>query len=642
MQKHLPRKLAVILHADVVGSTTLVQQNETLAHERIQAAFQRFAETIRDHDGIAHELRGDALVAEFERASDAISAALTYQAANAEFNTTLDDDIRPQMRMGISLGEVVIADNTITGAGVVLAQRLEQLAESGGVCIQGAAYETVPQRLPFEYQNLGEQQVKGFDEPVRAYAVTLKSGEKIPDHEPTHTAVEAIHQRTMKSWLRFGALGLFGMAGIVLAWWQPWVTSEAPPPTGQTATQADAQPSIAVLPFQTLSAEPGQDYFSDGVTNDIITDLSKFSNLLVIASTSVFVYKDKPINIKEIGSELGVRYVLEGSIQKSGNNVRINAQLIDATTDHHLWAERYDFTLDDVFKVQDEITSTVVSSLQVILTEDEQNRGAIRHTSVIEAYDLYLRGRTYLRGTKRTHLKARELFDKAIKLDPEFAAAYAEKSFTYFSSFIMPMSRDPKVIKNALVNAERAVELDDTLPLAYARLAWAYFATRQHAKAVTAARRGVALGPNDAEANVQLGNILNWSGKPDEGKRYIERAIRLNPLHPYYYLFYLGQSYYLEGDNDKAIELMKRVVTRAPYFLPVRRHLAVLYSEKGMMKEARAETKEVLRIFPGASIADERARCFYRWTPDVLKRFFTGLRKSGMPEGKIGEEPISM
>jgi adenylate cyclase len=356
----------------------------------------------------------------------------------------------------------------------------------------------------------------------------------------------------------------------------------------------------------------------------------------------VFVYKDKPINIKEIGSELGVRYVLEGSIQKSGNNVRINAQLIDATTDHHLWAERYDFTLDDVFKVQDEITSTVVSSLQVILTEDEQNRGAIRHTSVIEAYDLYLRGRTYLRGTKRSHLKARELFDKAIKLDPDFAAAYAEKSFTYFSSFIMPMSRDPKVIENALKAAQRAVELDDTLPLAYARLAWAYFATRQHAKAVTAARRGVALGPNDAEANVQLGNILNWSGKPEEGKQYIERAIRLNPLHPYYYLFYLGQSYYLEGDNNKAIELMKRVVTRAPYFLPVRRHLAVLYSEQGMMKEARAETKEVLRIFPGASIADERARCFYRWTPDVLKRFFTGLRKSGMPEGKIGEEPISM
>jgi len=642
MDDHLPRKLAVILHADVVGSTALVQQHETLAHERIQAAFRRFSETIKSYAGIAHELRGDALVAEFERSSDAVAAALSYQAFNTEFNATLDGDIRPQMRIGISLGEVVIADNTITGAGVVLAQRLEQLAEPGGVCVQGAVCETVPQRMPFEHKSLGKQQVKGFEEPVLAYAVTIKAGEKVPEPEPTSRAVENQHQRARNSRLALGATVALALAGILLAWWQPWVTPEESTSIEQAATSTSSQPSIAVLPFQTISEDPGQDYFSDGVTNDIITDLSKFSNLLVIAANSVFVYKGKSVSIKEIGRELGVRYVLEGSIQKAGGRVRINAQLIDATTDHHLWAERFDFPLDDVFKVQDEITSTVVNSLQVILTDDEQNRGAIRHTSVIEAYDLFLRGRTFLRGTKRTHLKARELFDKAIKLDPEFAAAYAEKSFTYFSSFIMPMSRDPNVVKGALAAALRAVELDDKLPLAYARLSWAYFANRKHAKAITAARRAVELGPNDAEANVQLGNVLNWSGKPDEGKNYIERAMRLNPHHPYYYLFYLGQSHYLKGDNDRAIELMKRVVTRAPYFLPVRRHLAVLYSEKGMMKEAKAETAEVLRIFPGASLEDERARCFYRWSPEILKRFFTGLRKSGMPEGKSGEEPISM
>ena len=239
-------------------------------------------------------------------------------------------------------------------------------------------------------------------------------------------------------------------------------------------------------------------------------------------------------------------------------------------------------------------------------------------------------------------MKARELFDRAIKLDPEFAAAYAEKSFTYFSSFIMPMSRDPKVVNGALAAAKRAVELDENLPLAHARLAWANFATRRHADAISSARRAVALGPNDAEANVQLGNILNWSGKPEEGKNYIEKAMRLNPNYPYYYLFYLGQSHYLQQENDKAIELMERVVTRAPYFLPVRRHLAVLYTEKGRIEEAKEQTREVLRIFPGASIEDERARCFYRWTPEILTRFFKGLRKSGMPEGKPGEEPISM
>ncbi len=642
MAAQLPRKLAVILHADVVGSTTLVQQNETLAHERIQAAFRLLASSVEEYGGIAHELRGDALVAEFERASDAVAAALAFQAENAERNATPGDDLRVQVRMGISLGEVVIAGNTITGAGVVLAQRLEQLAEPGGVCIQGAAAETVPRRLPFSYQDLGEKPVKGFDQPVRAYAVTLKPGEALPTPEPTGRAVDAARGRALKSRQRAGAVAVLLVVGVALAWWQPWTHTADSASVGQEASGPDGRPSIAVLPFQTLSDDASQEYFSDGVTNDIITDLSKFSNLLVIASNSVFTYKGKPVNARDVGRDLDVRYVLEGSIQKSGNRVRINAQLVDAQTGHHLWADRYDFEIDDLFRVQDEITSTVVTSLQVVLTEQEKHLEFIHLTDSLEAYDLYLRGKTYLKGTRHAHLEARKLFDRAIMLDPGFAAAHAEKSFTYFSSFIMPMSRDPDVVKAALDAALQAVAADDRLPLAHARLAWAYFANREHAEAIASARRAVALGPNDAEAHAQLGNILNWSGKPTEGKLNIERAMRLNPHYPYYYLFYLGHSHYLLGDNDKAIELMNRVVTRAPYFLPVRRHLAVLYAEKGMEEEAREQTREVLRIFPGASIEDERARCCYRWEPDLMDRFFTGLRISGMPEGKAGEEPLSM
>ncbi len=642
MAAQLPRKLAVILHADVVGSTTLVQQNETLAHERIQAAFRNLASSIEDYGGITHELRGDALVAEFERASDAVAAALSFQAENAERNATPGDDLRVQVRMGISLGEVVIAGNTITGAGVVLAQRLEQLAEPGGVCIQGAAAETVPQRLPFNYQDLGERPVKGFEQPVRVYAVTLKPGAALPTPEPTGRAVDIARGRVRKSRQRVGAFAILAVVGFALAWWQPWTSSMDSTSVEQEGSGSEGRPSIAVLPFQALSDDASQEYFSDGVTNDIITDLSKFSNLLVIASNSVFTYKGKPVNARDVGNDLDVRYVLEGSIQKAGNRVRINAQLVDAQTGHHLWADRYDFEIDDLFRVQDEITSTVVTSLQVVLTEQEKHLEFIHLTDSLEAYDLYLRGKTYLKGTRHAHLEARKLFDRAIMLDPGFAAAHAEKSFTYFSSFIMPMSRDPDVVKAALDAALQAVAADDRLPLAHARLAWAYFANREHAEAIASARRAVALGPNDAEAHAQLGNILNWSGKPTEGKLNIERAMRLNPHYPYYYLFYLGHSHYLLGDNDKAIELMNRVVTRAPYFLPVRRHLAVLYAEKGMEEEAREQTREVLRIFPGASIEDERARCFYRWEPDLMDRFFTGLRNSGMPEGKAGEEPLSM
>jgi adenylate cyclase len=642
MGEHSPRKLAVILHADVVGSTLLVRQNEALAHERIQAIFHKFSDTINTYDGIAHELRGDALVAEFSRASDALAASFSFQLENAEINTRFADDLKPQLRIGISLGEVIIADSTITGAGVILAQRLEQLAEPGGICIQGAAYETVPQRLPFEYRNLGDQQVKGFEEPVRAYAVALKQGGTIPSPEPKAAVIEAASRPGKNFSYIIGILIVLAAVIVAALWSNHRTPSTAPPSAEQSTPDSERRPSIAVLPFQTLSDESSQDYFSDRVTNDIITDLSKFSNLMVIASNSVFVYKGKPVNVKQVGEDLGVRYVLEGSIQKSGDRVRINAQLIDAQTDHHLWADRYDFKIDDIFKVQDEITSTVVTSLQVILTEHEKNLESIHLTDSLEAYDLYLRGKTYLKGTRRTHLEARKLFNKAIKLDPGFAAAYAEKSFTYFSSFIMPMTRDPRVVKGALKAALKAVDADEMLPLAHARLAWAYFSNRQHANAVASARRAVALGPNDAEAHAQLGNILNWSGKPQDGKLNIEKAMRLNPYYPYYYLFYLGQSHYLLGETDKAIELMNRVVTRAPAFLPVRRHLAVLYAEKGMMPEAKEHTAEVLRIFPGASIEDERARCFYRWEPELMTRFFNGLRKSGMPEGKAGDNPISM
>jgi adenylate cyclase len=409
-----------------------------------------------------------------------------------------------------------------------------------------------------------------------------------------------------------------------------------------SASALDEKPAIAVLPFVNMSDDPKQEYFSDGITNDVITDLSRFSNLFVIASNSVFTYKGKPVKVKEVGRDLGVRYVLEGSVQKVGDQVRINAQLIDAKSDHHLWAKRYDLKLNDIFAVQDEITKAIVTALEVILTENELEQEIHRYTDVIEAYDLFLRGRTYLQGTKQTHLKARKLFDQAIELDPNFAAAYAEKSFTYFSSFIMPMSRNKKVIKAAVKTAEQAVALDDSLPLAHARLGWAYFAARRHKEAMTEGRRAVALGPNDAESHAQLGNLMNWTGNPEEGIVFIKKAMRLNPNYPYYYLFYLGHSYYLMGNNDEAIQLMNRVVTRAPYFLPVRRHLAVLFQEIGMKKEARAQVKEVLRIFPAASIEDERQRCYYMWTPALQKRFFGGLRKSGMPEGRRGEEPMSM
>ncbi|MEE8121196.1 MAG: adenylate/guanylate cyclase domain-containing protein, partial [Anaerolineales bacterium] len=287
MAEHSPRKLAVILHADVVGSTALVQKNETLAHERIQESFRRFSKTIESYGGTTHELRGDALVAGFGRVSDAICASVAFQRENSDFNTTLEDDIQPRLRLGIAMGEVVIADNTVTGEGVVLAQRLEQIAKPGGVCIQGAAYETVPKRLPFHYETLGEQTLKGFEEPVRAYGITLKAGEAVP-------APESVSR------------------------------------SEKLALKTPDKPSIAVLAFTNMSGDPEQEYFSDGLTEDIITALTHWRSFPVIARNSSFAYKDKPVDIIRVGQELQARYLLEGSVRKGADRVRISAQLIDA------------------------------------------------------------------------------------------------------------------------------------------------------------------------------------------------------------------------------------------------------------------------------------------------------------------------
>ncbi len=628
----LKRKLAAILHADIVGFSRLSSEDEEGTYRTLRGHLDFFAETIQSHNGSVVNTAGDAILAEFPTVSEALNCATAVQEAFKDKNRDLPEEQWLRFRIGVNLGEVIVDRNDIYGDGVNVAALLEGLAEPGGIFISEAVLAAVGRKLDLTYQDIGRQQVKNIAAPVHAYQVLLNGS--APSARPRATP-----RRTTA--LIAGGLALcLILAGA--AWLGFERLSEETEPEDSMAVVEDAMPSIAVLPFQNLSGDSKEDYFSDGITNDIITDLSRFSNLFVIASNSVFTYKGKAVDIKDVGRDLGVRYVLEGSIQKVGNRVRLNAQLIDATTNHHLWADRYDRELSDIFAVQDELTESIVAALQVTLTEVEQSRTARQYTNNLEAYDLFLRGRSYLRGSKRTHQRAQELFDQAIVLDPDFAAAFAEKSLTYLSGFIMPMSGDPKVVGGSLAAAERAVALDPNLPLAHARLGWALFANRRHQEAIAAGRRAVALGPSDAESHAQLGNILNWTGKPEEAISHLERAMRLNPHYPFYYLFYLGHSHYLLGNREQAIELMERVVTRVPYFLPVRRHLAVLYEEVGRDEEATAQTTEVVRIFPGASIEDERARCFYRWEPALQDRFFDGLRKSGMPEGDPGKEPIEM
>ena len=352
----LSRKLAVILHADVVGSTSLVQQNETLAHQRIQAVFNNLSKTISSYGGIAHEIRGDALVAEFERASDAVAAALAFQVLNDEINSTLSDDIQPGLRIGISLGEVVIADSTVTGAGVVLAQRLEQLAESGGVVVQGAVSETVPTRIPIEFESLGEQMLKGFDMPVRAFVAKLRPGEELPTPE----------------------------------------AAAIPKDAESISLQVPDKPSIAVLPFENMSGDPEQEFFADGISEDLITALSKIHWFFVIARHSSFTYKGQAVDVTRVASDLGVRYVIEGSVRKAGDRVRISAQLIDATTGRHVWAESYNRSLTDIFELQDEMTQTIAGAVEPELSAAERERAACTPPESLGAWEFYQRGLWHL------------------------------------------------------------------------------------------------------------------------------------------------------------------------------------------------------------------------------------------------------
>mgnify|MGYP001811946835 FL=1 len=376
MTEEPSRKLAVLLHADVIGSTRLVQLNETVAHERIHDVFQRCSQSITLHHGTTHEIRGDALVAEFSRASDAVTAALEFQTANTIHNENLSDEIRPALRVGIAMGEVVVADNIVTGEGIVLAQRLEQLAESGGICVQAAAYETIPKRLPFEYENLGERDLKGFAEPVRVYAIKRQSETCAPTQqiEPTPGLAE--------------------------------------------------KPSIAVLPLNNMSGDTEQEYFSDGITEDIITELSRFSTLYVVARHSSFAFKGEKVDIKEVAQKLGVQYVVEGSVRRVGNRVRITAQLIEAENGNHIWAERYDRELEDIFAVQDEITQSIVSVLPARIQNSMRAQALRKSTDSFSAYDFYLQGRWIYENSAGNDPAAVIMLEKAVHIDPTFALAH--------------------------------------------------------------------------------------------------------------------------------------------------------------------------------------------------------------------------
>lgn len=625
---HSRPRLAVVLHADVVGSTALVQKDERVAHERIQRTLRCLAQTVRAYGGIAHEVRGDALLAEFARASDALSAALAFQSTHAEKITALADDIRPVLRIGIALGEVVVADGTLTGSEVVLAQRLEQLSRPGGVTVSQPICQSVPRRLPFAYEDLGARQVKGFEEPVRAFTVTLRPGHSIPVAEPLPDArLAAIGWRLGIVLLPVLLLLLAG----ALTWWQFWRSTPertiAEPSTKAVATR----PTLAVLPFDNLSADPEQEYFADGISDDLITDLSKISGLLVTARHSAFAFKGKSLDLREIAQQLGVRYVLEGSVRKAGGRVRINAQLTDSFAGQHLWAERYDGQLTDIFDLQDQVTAKIVEAMAVRLTAHEKDLLARRYTRSAEAYDYFLRGQElYFRLTQQDNRQARELYGIATQHDPGFGRAYGAIAITYGREAYYGWAADPeRPLERALPFAERAVALDDAIPQTHWALAYVRLLRKEFDHAMAAARRAIATDPNYADGYALLAWIHTFAGQPERALDLMEEALRLNRDSGGVFLTVLAQAQYWADRLDEALRTSQTLIEMNPNLIDGRLYLAAVYSRLGRLAEADWQVQELLLLDPELTLRELAEREPIR-DPERLNVLLDDLRRAGL------------
>lgn len=626
----MPRKLAVILHADVVGSTSLVHQNESLAHTRIQGAFGRLSSTIESYNGMTHELRGDALVAEFARASDAVGAALAFQGGNTEQNARLGDDIKPQLRVGISLGEVVVADNTVTGAGVVLAQRVEQLAEPDGVCITGAVKEAAPQHMPLHYSNLGKQEVKGFDEPVQVYGVQLAAGVEPPSPEPGISV--AAKTRGTKLWT--ASAGLLVVIVGALGWFLYSQPDVEPASVEKMAFPLPEEPSIAVLPFDNLSGDEGQDFLAQGFTEDIITALAGSPSLFVIAGNSSSVYKDKAVSVKQVAEELGVRHVLEGSIQRDGDRIRITAQLIDAVTGHHIWAERYDREFKDLLSLQEEISEKLFVELEAEIAQGEDFREMHARVSSPEAFEYLMKARSiYHKHSKENNAIGLQLIRKAAEIEPDNPEIWLYEGYAHYRDYRNWWSEDRQASLNKAIElGEKAYAVEPNYSATNGFMGVLSMARRDYDTAVAYTRKSVELNPNSALDRATFAWILTYSGHPEEAIPQVQKAMRLSPHYPGWFAAVLGLAYLMTEDYENAIAAHEQLIERDTFLPFAYSRLAGIHATLGNEEKANEYAAELLKLKPKFTVQSWAKRLIYKNTED-LERELNMLRKAGLPEG---------
>ena len=587
-QPGVQRKLTAILAADVAGYSRLMGADEEGTLRTLTAHRAVIDGLIAEHHGRVVGAAGDSVLADFASAVDAVKCAVEIQQALGEKNAEVADARKMEFRIGVNLGDVIVKGDDIFGDGVNVAARLEGIADPGGICISRSTRDQVRDKLPFTLEDMGEHNVKNIARPVRVFRVLLPAVKSVAG-EPATAAASAL--------------------------------------------ALPDKPSIVVLPFENMSGDPEQEYFSDGIAEDIITDLSKISALFVIARNSAFTYKGKATKVQEICRDLGVRYVLEGSVRKAGNRVRITSQLIDGATGGHLWAERYDRDLTDIFAVQDDVTQKIVAAMAMKLTRDEKRRIAGRGTDNLEAYDCLLRGRELAgRHTKEAIAQARAMHERAIALDPKFAAAHAALAMTECLAYINQWGEAPgEKWQRAHEPAQMAVALDKTEPQAHLVLGIIYMWMNRHDEATAEAERALALEPNLAAAYATLSGVLHYSGRSEEALQSLDTAMRLDPHYPNIYLHFMGQNYFSLGRYEEAIAALKRRLIRNPETDVSRVLIAAAYGHLGRFDEARAEWAEAMRVNPEYSLEHKRKILPYK-NPADFERIVDGLRQAGLPE----------
>lgn len=623
------RKLAAILSANAEGYSRLMGEDEAATLQTLKVNRQVMCSLIEKHQGRVVDSPGGGLLAEFTSVVDALECAVEIQKELKGRNEELPKERRMPFRLGIHLGDVIEEEGKIYGDGVNIAALLDSLADAGGICVSRSAHDQVKNKLDVGYQDLGQHGVENISEPVRVYRVVLE-----PD--PKWKMIGKIWSR-MKRWqkvtLTIGIALLQMVGGLVV---KKYFDRPPSPPVASGSMQKVAlplpdKPSIAVLPFENMTGDPKQEYFTDGFTEQIITSLSKIPALFVISRNSTFTYKGKPVKVQQVSEELGVRYVLEGSVQKSSNRIRINVQLIDAISGRHVWAQSYDRDLKDIFGLQDEVILKITSAMSVNLTAGEQARGWAEGTKSLEAYLKLMQGREYRnKGNRESNALARRMAEEAIALDPKYAEAYVLLGVTHYLEVFQGTSRPEDVIPKATELIQKALAMNGSLAEARSSLGVLYSWSGRYDEGIAEAERGVELDPNSGQANYNLALVLRWAGKSKEAIPVFQKALRLEPMAPDNYNRQLALSYFQAGDCKEAIAMCEKGLKRQPDNLISRVIIAAVYGSCGREAEARKEAAEVLRINPKFTVESFMRNTPYK-NPSDRDRVAQGLRKAGLP-----------